>query len=143
MSPIIRPIESEPHFPLHETKISVVLNKTQDIILELLLNFRAIHLTQKELSKNKVNNMSKWEQGCGKRPKGNKLKAPYKDRPSKSILQIRNEKPFHYKNPKESLFYKGKMTRVKTMTRLGGREKKLKMRTDKRKRDDRKRLLNG
>ena len=41
--------------------------------------------------------MSKLEQGCGKGSKGNKLKAPYKDRPSKSILQIRNEKPFHYK----------------------------------------------
>ena len=63
------------------------------------------------------------------------LKAPYKDRPSKSILQIRKEKPFHYKNPKESLFYKERMAIVKTMTRMGGTGKKLKMRTDKRKRE--------
>ena len=46
MSPIIRPIESEPHFPLSETKISVVLDKTQDSILELLLNTAEIYLAQ-------------------------------------------------------------------------------------------------
>ena len=38
--------------------------------------------------------MRKVEQGCGKVSKGNKLKAPYKDRPSKDVLQIRNEKLF-------------------------------------------------
>ena len=65
--------------------------------------------------------MRKSEQGCGKGSKGNKLKAPYKDRPSKGILQIRNEKPFHYKNPNESLFYKERMAKVKTTVRLGGK----------------------
>ena len=39
MSPIIRsktpPMESISHFPLSETKLSVVLDKTQDIILGL------------------------------------------------------------------------------------------------------------
>ena len=103
MSPIIRPIKSEPCFPLIETRSSVVLDKTQDIILELLLNFAEIYFAQEELSKNMENYISKLKQGCGKGSKGNKLKAPYKDRPSKSMLQIRNEKPFHYKNPKESI----------------------------------------
>ena len=62
-----------------------------------LLNSTEIYLIQEKLSKNQENYMSKSEQGCGKGSKGNKLKAPYKDRPSKSILQIRNTKPFHYK----------------------------------------------
>ena len=53
MSSIIRSIEYEPHFPLSETKISVVLDKTQDVILELLLNYAEIYLTQKGLSRNK------------------------------------------------------------------------------------------
>ena len=83
MSPIIRPIESEPHFPVSEIKTSVVLDKTQDTILELLLNFAELYLAQEELSKSKENYMSKSEQGCGKGSKGNKVKAPYKDRPSK------------------------------------------------------------
>ena len=65
--------------------------------------------------------MSKLVQGCGKGSKRNKLKAPYKDRPSKSKLQIRNEKPYH-KNPKESLYNKERMAKVKTTMRLGKRK---------------------
>ena len=48
MSPIIRskipPTESIPHFPLSETKLSVVLDKTQDIILKLLINSTEMYL---------------------------------------------------------------------------------------------------
>ena len=55
MSPIIRPTEEESPFPLSETKIRVVLDKTQDIILELLLHSAEIYLVQEELSKNKEN----------------------------------------------------------------------------------------
>ena len=48
MSSIIRskiqPTESILHFPLSETKLSVVLDKTQDIILELLINSTEIYL---------------------------------------------------------------------------------------------------
>ena len=78
MSPIIRPIELESPFPLSETKISVVWDKTQDIILELLLHFVEIYFTQEKLSGNKKNCESKSKQGCGKGSKGNKLKAPVK-----------------------------------------------------------------
>ena len=45
-SPIIICIEFEPHFPISKTKISVVFGKTQDIILELLLNSAEIYLVQ-------------------------------------------------------------------------------------------------
>ena len=78
--------------------------------------------------------MGKAAQGCGKGSKGNMLKAPYKDRPSKGVLQIRNEKPFHYKNPNESLFYKERITKVKTTMILGG-ERKQKMKADKKRRE--------
>ena len=48
MSPIIRPTipptESVPHFPLSENKLSVLLDKTQDIILELSINSTEIYL---------------------------------------------------------------------------------------------------
>ena len=48
MSPLIRsvmpPMESLPYFPISETKLSVVLDKTQDIILELLINSTEIYL---------------------------------------------------------------------------------------------------
>ena len=132
MSPIIRSVEFEPCFPLSETKNSVVLDKTQDVILELLLNYAEIYLAQQELSRNKENYMRKSKQGCGKGSKGNKLKAPFKDRPSKGILQIRIEKPFYYKNLNESLFYKERIAKVKTTTKLG-EEKKQKMKGDKKK----------
>ena len=48
MSPIIRSKiqsrESMPHFPLSQTKLCVGLDKTQDIILELLINSIEIYL---------------------------------------------------------------------------------------------------
>ena len=58
MSPVIRPevqsIEMPmPCFPLSETKPSVVIDKTQDIILELLMNSMEIYLAQEEVSQNK------------------------------------------------------------------------------------------
>ena len=97
MSPIIRPIEFKSSLPLREDEICVVLDKTQNIILELLLNYAEIYLVQEELSKYNENVANKSKQGCQKESKGNKLKALYKDRPSKNILQRRNEKPYHYK----------------------------------------------
>ena len=55
MAPIIRPEVqlSMPYFPLNETKLSVVLDKTQEIILELLLNSVEIYLGREEISQNK------------------------------------------------------------------------------------------
>ena len=141
MSPIVRPIEFKSSIPLREAEIEAVLDKTLNIILELLLNSAEIHLVQEELSKNKANVTHKSKQGCGKRSKGNKLKAPYKDRPSKNILQRRNEKPYHYKNPKESLFYKDRMVKKKTTERLGGKERKQKMKADKKKKERKKGIV--
>ena len=65
--------------------------------------------------------MSDSEQNFGKGSKGNKLKAAYKDRHDgiKNIPQTTIEKPLHYKNLKESLFYKERMAKVKTTVRLG------------------------
>ena len=78
MSPIIRPAilstESVPHFPLSKTKLGAVLDKTQDIILELLNNSSEIYLAWKELSQNKENYISHLEQKFGKASKGNKVK---------------------------------------------------------------------
>ena len=113
MSPIIRPevqsIEmSMPHFPLSETKCSVVIDKTQDIIPELLMNVMEIYLAQEEVSQNKEKLVNSSERKYGEGPKGNKLRAPYKDRRSKveSTPKQFVRKPFHYIEPKESLFYK-------------------------------------
>ena len=58
MSPIVRPeVESMemsiPHFPMSETKCSVTVDKTQDIILELLINTAEIYLAHEEVSQNK------------------------------------------------------------------------------------------
>ena len=82
MSPIIwykiPSMESIPHFPVSENKLSVVLDKTQDIILELLINSMEIYLAWQQSSQNKENCMSKLEQKLGKQSKGNKLKASYK-----------------------------------------------------------------
>ena len=87
MSPVVRPevesIEmSMPHFPLSETKLSVIIDKTQDIILELLTSTAEIYLAQEEVFQNKEidnpANSPKWKYRKGS--KGNKLKAPYKDR---------------------------------------------------------------
>ena len=66
MSLIIRPIELESPFPQSETKICVVLDKTKDIILELLLHSAKIYLVQEEITQNKENCASKSKQGCGK-----------------------------------------------------------------------------
>ena len=84
--------------------------------------------------------MSKSKQGCGKASKGNKLKTPYKDEPSKSILQIRDKKPVLYKNLKESLFYKERMAKVK-IARLWGGERKQRMKADKKKKEGRKKKI--
>ena len=87
MSPIARPeveaIEiSMPHFPLSETKLSVIIDMTQDIICELLISTVGIYLAQEKVSQNKEMespaNSPKWMYGKGS--KGHKLKAPYKDR---------------------------------------------------------------
>ena len=56
MSPIVRPepIESiemsMPCFQMSETRPSVMVDKTQDIILELLINTAGIYLAQEEVS---------------------------------------------------------------------------------------------
>ena len=60
ISPIIRPevqsIEMYlPCFRLSETKCSIVINKTQVIILELLMNSIKIYLTEEEVSQTKKN----------------------------------------------------------------------------------------
>ena len=73
------------------------MDKTQNIILELLLNSVEINLLQEELDKNIENIKNESKHGCGKEAKGNKLKAPYKDRPSKKILLRASEKPYQYK----------------------------------------------
>ena len=95
--------------------------------MEQLLNTAEIYLVQEELSRNKENVTNKYKLGCGKDSKGKKLKAPYKDRPSKNILQRRNEKPYHYKNLKESLFHKERMVKKKPTVRIGGKQRKQKM----------------
>ena len=55
VSPIIRPEVhlSIPHLPLSEKQLSVVLDKTQEIILELLKNSVEIYLAKEEISQNK------------------------------------------------------------------------------------------
>ena len=85
MPPIIRHIKLKSPFPLSETKINVGLDKTQDITLKLLLHSAEIYLVQEELSKNKENCVS-LNKGVERDPKEI---APYKDRPSKGILQMR------------------------------------------------------
>ena len=111
MFPIIRSeVESlevsMPHFPMRVTKLSVVIDNTQDIILQLLINTVEIYLAEEEVFRNKgienTANSSEWK--YGKRSKENKLKAPYKDRKGK---------PFHYNWPNESLFYKEMMAKEK------------------------------
>ena len=73
----VRPTEPMPHFPLSETKLSVVLDKTQDIILELLIKSMEIYLAPEELSQNKENYISGSEQKFRKGSKGNGLRVPY------------------------------------------------------------------
>ena len=111
ISPIIRPevqsIEmSMPHFPLSETKLSVVIDKTQDIILNLLMNCMEIYLAQEVVSQNKEKIVSSSERKYRKGSKGNKLRALYKDRSSKveSTPKQFVRKPFHYNEPKTLYF---------------------------------------
>ena len=97
MSPIVRLIEFESYLPLKEAKIEVVLGQNQNIIWELLLNSVEIYLVQEELDRNEENIENKSKHGCGKESKGDKLKAPYKDRPSKNILQKEMKNPIFIK----------------------------------------------
>ena len=82
MSPIIRPeVESlemaMPCFPISETKLHVVIDKTQDIIPELLINTMEIYLAQEEVFKSKGigNTANSSEQKYEKGAMGNKLKS--------------------------------------------------------------------
>ena len=120
MSQIIMPevqsIEmSMSHFPLSTTKLSVVTDKSQDIILELLMNSMEIYLAQEELSQNKEKLVKSSERKYGKGCKENKLRAPYKDEKSgiESTPKQSVSRPFHYNLPKESLFYKEMMAKAK------------------------------
>ena len=112
MSPIIRPevqsIEiSIPHFPLSETKLSVVLDKTQEIIFELLMNSMEIYLAQEKVFQDKEKFVSSSERKYWKGFKGNKLRAPYKDQRSE-----------------ESLFYKETMAKVKKTAKRAEKQSK-------------------
>ena len=69
-----------PCFPLSETKLNVVLDKIQEIILALLINSVEIYLAKEEVSQNKENPANSSERKYGQGSKGNKLRAPYKDR---------------------------------------------------------------
>ena len=52
--PEVQSIEMSMHqFPLSETELSVVIDKIQDIILELLMISMEIYLAQEEVSENK------------------------------------------------------------------------------------------
>ena len=131
ISPIIRPTNLKLPFLYMRPKLVLSWTKCKASFWNCYLTLQKYirHKNSKENYKNKLG------QGCGKGSKGNKLKASYKDRLSKNTLQIRNEKPLYYKNSKEFLFYKERMTKVKMMMRLRGREKKLRMRTDKKRRE--------
>ena len=71
MSPIIRP-EVQPieismlHFPLSETKLSIVIDKIQDINLELLMNSIEIYLAQEKVSQNKEKPVNSSERSMGR-----------------------------------------------------------------------------
>ena len=120
MSPMIRSevqsIEmSMSHFPLSKTEFSVVIDKTQDIILELLMNSMEIYLAQDKVSQNKEQFVNSSEKKYGKGSKGNKLRAPCKDRRNEveSTSKQSVRRPFHYNLPKEFLFYKEMMAKFK------------------------------
>ena len=70
----------------------------------------------------------------------NKLRAPYKDRQCgiECIPQTTIKRPFHYKDPKESLFYKERIAKVKKTVRLGGKERQTKTKIEKQQREKRK-----
>ena len=83
MSPITRPevqsIEmSMPHFPLNKTKLSVVIDKTQNIILELLINTveipkQKISVAQEDVFQNKQKLVNSSQRKYGKGSKEKKL----------------------------------------------------------------------
>ena len=54
-----------PHFPMSETKLSVMIDKTQDIILELWINTVEIYLAQEDVFRNReienTANSSEWK----------------------------------------------------------------------------------
>ena len=107
---------SMPCLPLSETKLSIVIDKTKDIILEVLTNIAEMYLAQEEVFKNKEieNSANSSEQKYGKGSKGNKLKAPYKDRMGEVESKPKQfGKPFHYSQHNESLFYKKMMAMKK------------------------------
>ena len=66
------------------------------------------------------------EQKYGKGSKRNKLRVLYKDRKSgtESTPKQSVRRPFHYNLPKESLFYKETMTKVKKTARRGEKQPK-------------------
>ena len=106
---------------MSETKLSVVLDKTQEIILELLLNSMEIYLAQEKVLQNKEKFLRSSERMYGKGSKGNKLRGLYKDRRSEveSVPKQFIRKPFNYIEPKESLFHKETMAKVnKTAKRV-------------------------
>ena len=55
MSPIVRPEVqlSMSHFPLSDTRVTVFLDRSQEVILEFVLNSVEIYLAKKETVKNK------------------------------------------------------------------------------------------
>ena len=122
MSPIRRPEEPAiiPYCFLSETKLSVVLDKIQEIFLEFLLGSAEIYLAREERSRSKEKFLSNSERKYGNGSKGNKLRAPYKDRnnqiegTSKPFMK----RLFYYSKPKESLFYKETMVRVNKPPRI-------------------------
>ena len=116
MSPIIRP-EIEPlEVPMpcssmSETNLNIVKDKTQDSILEFLINTSEIYLVQERGAT--ISSKQKY----GKGSKRNKLKAPYKGRRGKvESKTISLGELIHYNQPNQSLFYKEMMAKVKKTT---------------------------
>ena len=107
MSPIIRSevqsIEiSMPHFPLSGTKLSVAPDKTQEIILELLMNSMEISLVQEKVFQNrkvcKQLRKEVWEGVQGKKVKTSVQRLKEKGRKyAKQFIR----KPINYIEPKE------------------------------------------
>ena len=62
---------------MHETKLSIMIDKTQDIILQLLINTAKKYLAQEEVFKSKgiENTANSSEQKYEKMSKGNKLQS--------------------------------------------------------------------
>ena len=88
-------------------KLSVVIDKTQEIILEFLLGSAEIYLAREERSRIKERFLSNLERKYGNRSKGNKLRPQYKDRNNqiKGMFKPSIKRLFLYSELKESLFY--------------------------------------